>query len=86
MTNPAENSDGGLIALVMRCAMAVAANEPTVTISCIGKRPAGFPRGELLSAGANGSHNYAVDPIKTLAWVRNRMAARAANPIPDGGA
>ena len=65
------NSDGGLTALVMQCAFAVISGQKTVTISTNGKRPAGFPRGELLSVGTNGAHNYAVCPVKALAWVHS---------------
>ncbi len=77
MTEPATNSDGGLTALVMRCALAVLAGQPTVTISATGKRPAGFPRGELLSVGTNGAHNYACCPVKVLAWIHGRTSRAA---------
>lgn len=78
-----ENSDGGLTALVMNCTFAILAGQPTVTISSKGKAPRGFPRGELLSVGTNGSHNYAVDPIKTLAWARDRILTACGKPIPS---
>ena len=68
------NSDGGLTGLVMQCAFAVLAGQATVTISATGKRPAGFPRGELLSVGTDGSHNYATCPVKVLAWVHARTS------------
>ena len=64
--------DGGLTALVMACAFSIRAGQPTVTISAVGKRPAGFPRGELLSVGTGGQHNYAVCPVKMLAWLHAR--------------
>lgn len=64
-----ESDDGGLTALVMQCAFAVIAGHKTITISSTGKRPVGFPRGELLSVGTNGAHNYAVCPIKTMSWI-----------------
>jgi hypothetical protein len=67
----------GLRDLVMRCVIAVIAGEPTVTISATGKRPAGFPRGDLLSVGTNGAQNYAVDPIKALAWIHARTCKAA---------
>lgn len=68
-----KSQDGGrMTALVMRCAFAVMAGQKTVTVSTIGKRPAGFPRGELLSVGTNGAHNYAVCPIKVMAWIHAR--------------
>ncbi len=66
------SDDGGLTALVMRCAAAVLAGHPTVTISATGSRPSTFPRGVLLSVGSDGSRNYAVCPIKVLTWVHAR--------------
>ena len=72
MEKPAEIDDGGLTALVMQSAFAVIAGQKTITISSTGKRPVGFPRGELLSVGTNGAHNYAICPIKTMAWVHSR--------------
>lgn len=76
MTNAdTENSDGGLTALVMQCAFAVLSGKRTITISASGKRPAGFPRGELLSIGTNGKHNYAVCPVKAMAWCHSRIQA-----------
>ena len=74
MTSNKENDDGGLTALVMQCAFAVIAGQATVTLSATGKRPIGFPRGELLSVGANGAHNYAVHPVKALAWIHGRTS------------
>lgn len=55
--------------LVMTCAVAVIAGRATVSVSTRGARPAGFPRGELLSVGTDGSKNYAICPVKALAWV-----------------
>lgn len=75
------DDDGGMVALVMRCALAVAAGEPTVTISTNGKAPKEFPRGELLSVGTNGARNYAVDPIKVMAWIHKATCRRAAAAI-----
>jgi hypothetical protein len=60
-----------LVDLVMSCAFAIIAGQKTVTVSATGKRPAGFPRGELLSVGTNGAMNYAIDPIKALAWIHS---------------
>ncbi len=79
-----QNDDGGMTALVMRCAFAVLAGKSTVTISTAKKPPANFPRGELLSVGTNGSHNYAVCPIKALAWVHalTSKARNAGAPTP----
>lgn len=72
------NSDGGLTGMVMQCAFAVLAGQPTITISATGgKRPAGFPKGELLSVGTDGSRNYACNPVKVLAWVHARTSKRA---------
>lgn len=73
-----KNSDGGLTALVMQCAYAVLAGQRTITVSATGKRPAGFPRGELLSVGTNGAHNYAVCPVKAMAWCHSRIQAAIA--------
>ena len=74
MSQGKQQDDGGLTALVMQCALAVIAGQKTVTVSTTGDRPAGFPRGELLSVGSNGAHNYAVCPIKALAWVHSRTS------------
>jgi uncharacterized protein YqfB (UPF0267 family) len=72
MESETTKEDGGLTALVLQCAFAVIGGQKTITISATGKRPSGFPRGELLSVGTNGEHNYAVDPIKALSWVHGR--------------
>lgn len=69
------DDDGGLAALVVRCATAVLVGQETVTLSATGRRPPGFPRGELLSAKDDGTRNYAVDPIKALAWIYSRTRA-----------
>jgi hypothetical protein len=81
-----QHDDGGLTALVMQCAFAVIAGQRTVTVSATGKRPAGFPKGELLSVGTNGAHNYAVCPIKTLSWVHARTSGVEASdkPVTEG--
>jgi hypothetical protein len=63
--------------LVTSCVHAVLAGQPTVTISANGKRPPGFPRGELLSVGANGMRNYAVHPVKVLTWMHDRAAKKS---------
>ena len=62
------------VTIAMACVDAVIEGMPTVTISTRGKRPPGFPRGELLSVGTSGASNYAVDPIKVLAWLRDSQA------------
>jgi hypothetical protein len=69
---PEGAADGGLTDLVMTCAFAVQLGQQTVTITAVGKRPLGFPRGELLSVGTSGRHNYAVCPLKVLAWIHGR--------------
>ena len=68
------------LGLVGLCLSAVLAGCATVTISATGKRPPGFPRGELLSVNAAGVHNYAVCPIKVLAWIHKKTAARRSPP------
>lgn len=83
MSSEKAQSDGGLTALVMQCAFAVISGQKTVTVSTTGKRPIGFPRGELLSVGTNGSHNYAVCPIKALAWVHARTS-KTPNALAQG--
>lgn len=55
--------------LAIRCALACVAGEKTVTVSLTGKKPSGFPRGELLSVGTNGANNYAICPVKALEWI-----------------
>lgn len=73
MITAQQSKEDMLAGIAMNCAYAVMAGQPTVTISVVnGKRPAGFPRGELLSVGTNGAQNYAVDPIKLMAWVHSR--------------
>lgn len=78
-----ENSDGGLTALVMNCTFTILAGQRTLTVSTKGKPPKGFPRGELLSVGTDGAKNYAVDPIKTLAWARKRILHACGKTIPS---
>ena len=59
-----------LVTLAIECTRAILEGQDTVTVSKDGpKRVPGFPRGELLSVGANGAHNYAVCPLKVLAWI-----------------
>ena len=55
--------------LAMTCAFACVSGQSSVTITALGKRPAGFPRGELLSVGTNGAHNYACHPVAVLKWL-----------------
>jgi len=70
-----KTSHGARTELVMACAHAILAGQPTVTITVAGKRPRGFPRGELLSVGTDGQHNYAVCPAKVLGWIHARFFA-----------
>lgn len=59
--------------VMLACIDAILSNSPTVTLSTTSKKwPAGFPRGELLSVGTNGSRNYAIDPVKVLGWMRKQ--------------
>lgn len=59
-----------LVTLAIECTRAILEGLDTITVSKDGpKRVPGFPRGELLSVGANGAHNYAVCPLKVLAWI-----------------
>lgn len=60
--------------IAITCALACVAGLPTVTISTRGTRPAGFPRGELLSVGTDGARNYACHPVKVLAWLHGRTS------------
>jgi len=70
-----------LLAQCFETLLAEQAHQPgrplTMTVSIDGKAPPGFPRGELLSVGTNGSRNIAVDPLKVLAWMRRVGAAAA---------
>lgn len=74
------NDDGGITALVMQCAFAVIAGQKTVTISSVRKKPVGFPRGELLSVGTDGSYNYAVCPVRVLAWIHSKTIKASTTP------
>lgn len=61
-----------LAILAFDSARAVLHGRKTITVSTLRpKRVPGFPRGELLSVGADGSHNYAVCPLKVLAWIHS---------------
>ena len=67
-----EEQKAQLAGLAFDCARAVLEGRNTVTVSKNGpRRVPGFPRGELLSVGTNGAHNYAVCPIKVLAWIHS---------------
>lgn len=72
MTDRHEVNDLELAGLAFDCARAVLEGRDTITVSRNGpKRVPGFPRGELLSVGTNGAHNYAVCPRKVLAWIHS---------------
>jgi hypothetical protein len=83
MTDLEQGNVATLAALVTQCTFAVLAGQPTVTIAIKGKRPAGFPRGELLSVGSDGSHNYAVHPIKVMTWIHSTASRSATIPTED---
>lgn len=70
-----DNEAKVLADLAMTCALACVSGHRTVTLALRGKRPAGFPRGELLSVGTDGAHNYACHPVKVLAWLHARMSS-----------
>ena len=67
-----EEQQSKLTSLALVCTRAVLEGQDTVTVSKDGpRRVPGFPRGELLSVGTDGSHNYAVCPLKVLAWIHS---------------
>lgn len=68
-----------LVDIAMSCVTAIVEGRATITISATGKSLKGFPRGELLSVGTNGSRNIAVDPVKVLAWIHKGTMAREAS-------
>lgn len=74
MSDDATQDRARLTDIAMTCAMACVSGQATVTIATRGKRPPGFPRGELLSVGTNGEHNYACHPVKVLAWLHSHMS------------
>ena len=79
MTATAQPEPSELLAsAAMACTYAILAGQATVTLSLAGKPPAGFPRGELLSVGANGSRNMALEPLRVLAWVQRTVKQTAA--------
>jgi len=59
----------------MDCTTAILEGRERLTLSVSyangKKRIPGFPRGELLSVGTDGSHNYSVCPLKVLAWIHS---------------
>ena len=68
------NASDALLALANACVWACMAGKKTITITLKAKRSREFPRGELLSVGSDGSHNYAMDPVRVLAWIRDQNA------------
>ena len=68
--------------LAHSCVDAVLHGMTTVTVSARGPGglPRGVGRGELLSVNQEGVHNYAVDPIKVLAWIHKKTPARRSPP------
>lgn len=64
-----------LTALAMSCTLAILSGQTRVTISTKTRPPKGFPRGDLLSVGTNGSRNYAVCPVKVMAWIQRRTCS-----------
>ena len=61
-----------MMKLAWACVWACMAGKKTITITLKAKRSREFPRGELLSVEEDGSHNYAMDPVKVLAWIRDQ--------------
>ena len=79
-----EEQKAQLAGLAFDCARAVLEGRDTITVSRNGpKRVPGFPRGELLSVGSDGSHNYAVCPLKVLAWIHSGTKGGRACEMPD---
>jgi uncharacterized protein YqfB (UPF0267 family) len=66
-----DEQNAQLAGLAFDCARTILEGQATITVSIRKKQIPGFPRGELLSVGTNGSHNYAVCPIKVLAWIHS---------------
>lgn len=61
-----------MLTLAQACVWACMTGNKTITVTLKAKRAKGFPRGELLSVGTDGSHNYAMDPVRLLAWIRDQ--------------
>jgi hypothetical protein len=62
--------------LVFDCARAILEGQERVTVSWDrGARPPGFPTGELLSVGTNGSRNHSVSPVRVLDWIHGRIVS-----------
>ena len=68
MTDPSD----AMMQLASACVWACMTGNKTITITLKAKRSREFPRGELLSVGEDGSHNYAMDPVRVLAWIRDQ--------------
>lgn len=63
-----------MMKLAWGCVWACMTGNKTITITLKAKRSREFPRGELLSVGEDGAHNYAMDPVRVLAWIRDQNA------------
>ena len=63
-----------MMKLAWACVWACMTGNKTITITLKAKRSREFPRGELMSVGEDGSHNYAMDPVRVLAWIRDQNA------------
>lgn len=83
---PQRSPEDPLTDLVMRCALAVLAGAPTVTVSVGAKRPMGMPRGELLSVGSDGSRNYACHPVRVLDWLHGLTSSQPSRADTQGPA
>ena len=82
MTLTKENRDM-LIKLAWNCHNAILEGRSFIVVSRTGpKRLPGFPRGQLLSVGTDGSRNYAVCPLKVLAWIHS--GTKAARELEEG--
>jgi hypothetical protein len=78
MRGPMSTEPGSLIGV---CIDGILAGQRAVTVSSAQKAPRGFPVIELLSVGTSGAHNYLVDPIKVLTWIRSMAAAKASTQL-----
>ena len=63
-----------MMKLAWACVWACMTGNKTITITLKAKRSREFPRGELLSVGEDGSHNYAMNPVRVLGWIRDQNA------------
>jgi len=68
VTDPSD----AMMKLAWACVLACMTGNKTITITLKSRRNREFPRGELLSVGSDGSHNYAMDPVRVLALIRDQ--------------